>query len=62
MTEPLFQHSDLDEAIACCCRVRATYAPNVALGETYDRSFAIDQDLYPAVIGLNERLTGPTQR
>lgn len=53
--------ADLDEAIARCCRVRASYAPDPALADTYDRLYAIYRELYPAVINLNEQLTAFSQ-
>ncbi|MBN1399898.1 MAG: hypothetical protein JXA74_03615 [Anaerolineae bacterium] len=55
-------YGDLEEAAAACCRVRATYEPNVALRDTYDGLFAVYEDLYPAVIGLNGRLAALAQR
>jgi xylulokinase len=55
-------YPSLEAAVERCCRQRATYEPDRSLAPTYDRLFAIYQDVYPAVIGLNERLSRPAQR
>jgi xylulokinase len=49
-------YDSLEQAVARCCRVRAVYEPDAALRTTYDPLFAIYEDLYPAIIGLNQRL------
>jgi xylulokinase len=49
-------YSSLEDAVDRCCRQSAVYQPDPAVAMVYDRLFAIYQDIYPAVLGLNERL------
>ena len=49
-------YASIEDAVARACRQVATYDPNPTVTPVYDRFFAIYQDVYPAVIGLSERL------
>jgi xylulokinase len=52
---------DLETAVDRCVAERALYEPDPRLAPVYERMFAIYRDVYPAVIGLNERLSRVAQ-
>ena len=52
---------DLEAAMDRCVAGRALYEPDPRLAPAYERMFAIYRDVYPAVIGLNERLSRVAQ-
>jgi hypothetical protein len=53
--------ADLEEAMARCCRVQASFHPRRELRDTYDRLFSIYEELYPAVMPINQRLSALAQ-